>query len=547
MPDLTHSLQGRDLGFLRIIASLWGIDLNAPDARTALPALVNAMLDPALACEVVDALPVEAHQALAVLIQSEGRLPWAPFTRRFGGVREMGPGRRDRERPYLSPASPVETLWYRALIARGFLSGEPEPQEFAYIPDDLLERLPALAGEAKAPLGRPATPYESAAPIFISDRILDQATTLLAALRLGMEPAALSVPEGGMPTSILQNLLASAGLLDAQGLPLPEPTRDFLEAARNASLAYLYRAWADSETFNELHQLPGLKCEGEWINQPRQTRQTILSFLESIPPNTWWSIAGFVSALREMQPDFQRPAGDYDSWYIRREGSDEYLRGFAHWDEVDGALVRYLLTGPLHWLGMLDLAAPTPEAAPAAFRFSPWASALLSGALPSGFPAEDGSIQVVSDGRIRLPVNVPRATRYQIARFCQWDGESPDDYRYRITPASLERAKSQGLKLTHLLSLFKKQFTQPPPSLVQALERWEQNGTQARLADVTILRLATPEMLTALRKSKAARFLGDPLGPTAVIVHPGAREKVIRTLVEMGYLTDAEIDPASGV
>jgi hypothetical protein len=51
-----------------------------------------------------------------------------------------------------------------------------------------------------------------------------------------------------------------------------------------------------------------------------------------------------------------------------------------------------------------------------------------------------------------------------------------------------------------------------------------------------VLRLSSPEILQELRTSRAARFLGDPLGPTTVIVNPGAREKVLAALAEMGYL-----------
>src|SRR5579859_5992190 len=40
------------------------------------------------------------------------------------------------------------------------------------------------------------------------------------------------------------------------------------------------------------------------------------------------------SAVKEEEPDFQRPAGNYDSWYIRDAQSGEYLRGFESWDRV---------------------------------------------------------------------------------------------------------------------------------------------------------------------------------------------------------------------
>src|SRR5690242_12485268 len=121
MPNLEHSLHDRDLGFLKIIAERWGIDLRAPDARTALPDLAHALIsDAERVHEVVEALPGDAHEALARLQRSQGRLPWTDFSREFGEVREMGPARRDRERPDLSPVSAAETLWYRALLARGF-------------------------------------------------------------------------------------------------------------------------------------------------------------------------------------------------------------------------------------------------------------------------------------------------------------------------------------------------------------------------------------------------------------------------------------------
>jgi hypothetical protein len=87
-----------------------------------------------------------------------------------------------------------------------------------------------------------------------------------------------------------------------------------------------------------------------------------------------------------------------------------------------------------------------------------------------------------------------------------------------------------------LLALLSTHADPVPPSLVKALERWDQHGGQARMEHALVLRVTSPEILQELRASRAARFLGDPLGPTAVIVRPGAREKVLAALAEMGYL-----------
>ena len=552
MPDLFHSLQGRDLGYLRIVAGLWGIDLTAPDVHSALPVLVKAMLDEKLLNEVIEALPVEAQTALSILHAENGRMPWAQFSRQFGSVREMGPGRRDRERPYLSPISATEMLWYRGLIARAFLKSAAEPQEFAYIPEEFLGGVPSSAAQQASPPGRPASPAEFAQLRPANDRILDHACTLLAALRANdgdraaREGQEAILPAGikeswNIPAETLQALLFNAGLIDIDGNPLPEPARAFLASSRGQALALLAQRWLSSPSFNELWMMPGMTCEGEWLNDALKSRGAILDLLSEVPLQAWWNITAFVASVRERQPDFQRPAGDYDSWFIRSESSGEFLRGIEHWDEVDGALVRYLITGPLHWLGILDLAGSTASSEPAAFRFSEWAEALLQEYTPAPVLAvEDAPVQTLPDGRLRLTRLTPRAVRYQVARFCEWEYEAPQgEYRYRITPASLEKASKQGLRLSHLLTLLRKHAASPlSPSLVQALERWENNGTQAFLENVCVLKVSTPEIMNALRRSPAARFLGDPLGPTTIIVKPAALEKVRAALVELGYLAE---------
>jgi hypothetical protein len=43
-----------------------------------------------------------------------------------------------------------------------------------------------------------------------------------------------------------------------------------------------------------------------------------------------------------------------------------------------------------------------------------------------------------------------------------------------------------------------------------------------------------------LRKSKAAKFLGEVLSPTAVIIKNGAESKVLAALAELGLLAEIE-------
>ncbi len=129
-----------------------------------------------------------------------------------------------------------------------------------------------------------------------------------------------------------------------------------------------------------------------------------------------------------------------------------------------------------------------------------------------------------------------RSLRYQVARFCSWLDEKEDGYVYQITPDSLERARQAGLRPSHLLGLLRRQAETIPPAFSRALERWDERGTEVRFQRMVVLRLGNPELLQALRNSKAGRFLGDPLGPAAVEVQPQAWAKVAAVLAEMGYL-----------
>ncbi len=538
-PDFAHSLRNADLGALKIIADLWGVELTGGDPRLVLTDLIRHLTQPDLVIEVIEALPQEAQQAIHHLHAQGGRSLWTTFARRYGPFREMGPARRDREQPFRAPVSTLEVLWYRGLIGRDFFDGPGGAQEYAYIPGDLMALLPHPSARDASPAGCPASPEEISHIVPANDRILDRTCTRLAALRL--PPSEKDPVDAGSVAPVLQPLLFCAGLIDADGNILAEPTRAFLEAPRERALMMLYKAWLESPSFNELRLLPGVRCEGGWVNDPLASRRFVLDQLDTLPKDTWWSLAEFVAAIHDRHPDFQRPAGDYDSWFIRRDSDGEYLRGFDHWDEVDGALIRFIVAGMLHWLGVIDLASPGPGKPATAFKRSKWAHALLGGNLPEGFPAENANIEVSPNGNIRFPTLAPRAARYLVARFCVWDGEKGGEFRYRLTPGSLARAKEQGLKVNHLLGLLRRYSSNSvPPRLIQALERWDNNGVQASLEQIAILRVKTPEIMNAIRKSPAGRFLGVLLGPTAVEVKPGAWEKVVRAVEELGYLVEED-------
>jgi hypothetical protein len=203
--------------------------------------------------------------------------------------------------------------------------------------------------------------------------------------------------------------------------------------------------------------------------------------------------------------------------------------------QVDGALIKFFITNILYWLGQVDLCLAEGAMEPTSFRVINLESHLTG--------KEDKKINISSQGLISVPRLAPRAVRYQISRFCEWEEPREGIYRYRVSTNSLTKARDQGLKIEHLLALLTKHSEAGiPPTLLKALKRWEVNGTEARVQTQVILKVSRPEVLEEMRRSKAAKFLGEVLSPTTVIVKSGAVQKVMEALTEMGLLTEVIAD-----
>ncbi len=162
-------------------------------------------------------------------------------------------------------------------MANAFFDTPAGLQEFAYIPEELLPVLrsslepagtPAQEENVKIPPGQASHLQGMCPGIPASDGLLDDAVTLLAAMRLNIDPPGLTIPVG----VVLADFLRSAGILQGND-PSPERVKEFLELPPARSLAWLVEAWQKSENFNELRQLPGLLFEGKWQNQPLTARE----------------------------------------------------------------------------------------------------------------------------------------------------------------------------------------------------------------------------------------------------------------------------------
>ena len=538
MPDLKYCLNSHDSGFLKIIVELWGLDPTYSDPEALIKEIQSNLSDQDLFKEVISALPKDAQAALAFLASQNSVLPWSIFVNKFGDLRDIGPIQRDREKIYRKPISATETLWFRALIGREFLEYHGAVQVCSYIPEEFKAWLSVPAPSKKKPL----IPISLSNDWIVSkanDKILDLTCTVLAALRRPDSPKLLKALNPPLPIENLLTLLSALKLTGPDGLPSADSARPFLEMERAQALSLLVSGWKDSDKYNEVMLTPGLRFEGKHFIDPRQVRAKVIEYINALEADEWVAIDDFINWIHEVAPDILRQAGDYDHWLIRSTLTNEPLRGFSSWFEVEGQIIRHLLTGPMHWLGLLDLASSREGELPSLFQKSAWFEALLNDKLPGGLLAENDPIVISSSGLLHMTRHTPRIARYQVSRFGEWDQSPKSDFVYRLSPHSLTAAADQGLTTTHLISLLRKYGKNPPPpSLVKAIKRWQEAGNEASIESLCVLRVSSPEILKQLRESSAGHYLGDSLGPVSVVVKKEGIEKVRTALTRLGYLSD---------
>jgi len=563
MPTLVRAFVDYDLELLRVIAAQWDVDLNSDDRASAAEELAAELVHQEAVSATWQRLNEDEQEAMIDLLAHEGRIPFMHFVRRYGEIRPMGPARREREKPWLEPVSVTESLYYRGLIVRSF---EPTPtgaQEHILIPSDLGAYLPQIeASTIPAAPGYPVAPPrrleggQSAA--------VDDAATILGYLLLrevNTETWFANQPEevidvhlrrGNLPAyrAMLLHLLHDLGMIAADEFLTQritvvnkEASRPWLEAPRQHQLRSLAEAWRDSTSWNDLAFTPGLDAD-KWPNDPRLARQAVLETLARVPTEIWWSLDGFIDHIKQTTPDFQRPGGDYGAWYLRDVYTGEVIHGFQYWDHVEGAVLRFILEGPMRWMGLV-------QSAPGAFSLTPLGVALIGRQDWPSTPDPETRISIDPQGVVAVPAQFGRYERVQLSRFTAWisppsaglassRGELDSDvYLYRITAQALQRVREEGITIpSHIVPFLQRHSRQSvPPNVLKMLEAWHAQPEEVIVQDAVIITskdLGVYERL--LKDSRVARWLGQQVGPHAHAVRRDNMPALLNALREVGIL-----------
>jgi hypothetical protein len=555
MRSLRQCLLDTDPVMLRVIATRWSMDVTGVKPRELAEQIEMTIGPPARATSVIGELPQSEQDALRALLTAGGTLPAANFSQRFGSIRSVGPARLEREQLWRTPISPAENLWYLGLLYRGF---EQLPtgamREVFFAPAELLPLLPLLKTPDRSgtSLEIVVAPAESRAH---GEALADDLCTLLshvhnnfvrvpgAQLRTVVDPvrSALAAQLRDTQAARLEFLLHTAARahlvkLSGQRLrPDPKYSTDWLRAPGLDQLRVVFEAWRTDPAWNDLQRCHRLHIEkaGTLRNDVLAVRVVILAVLRAAVPGAWHAFDTLFARIKTQSPDFMR--ADFDTDYIRDTTTGEYLRGFAEWGRVEGALIHYVLTGPLFWLGLIEL-----DTGATAFSLTVRGAKLLGLAQESAEAAEvDRVFAVRADATIHVSA-ARRYDRFQLARVADLFAIVNEEYRYRLTPSSLTRANSQKISTDKVLDFLAQSADQGvPPGLIKAIQRWASKGTEVKVERAVIVQVKDAAILKRLQESPRTRGLAiEPLSPTAARINEKDWPKLVSILSEAGVLVD---------
>jgi Helicase conserved C-terminal domain len=569
MRSLEASLDNHPLAMLRGIAELRGVALATNSRAEAAAQLAAIMAEPEATEMIVAGCSPTANAAWVALREAGGRMKLPAFARSFGPLRPIGPGRLEREAIWRQPQNAAEELWFRGLIFRAFTDLGDGLIEYVYIPDELMPPKGASFPDGiGARRSLPAAARDPSHPRQALNSLAVDACWVLASLRAA--PARLDA-EGRLATRDDARLREGLLIQDATRLDLlvalalqrgwlvrergrltcdPRNPMAWLGSTHWEQMSALFHAWRDSADrppavtgWNDLRHTPGLQPEGGWRNDPLLARNAVLDALQSLEAKTWYAAADFVALIKALDPDFQRPDGDYHSWYLRDAATSRYLSGFESWDDVEGRLIRFLIAGPLFWLGAVALG-PPGDGQPGVLRLTSAGECWLSGTVPAELP-RPARLVVHDDFTISAPLRTPLNDRFRLLRFTEpamANYRLGQPTRHRITRGSLAGARAAGLSAAGIQQYLRRASGSPLPARVAAgLTRWGQHTGSVRISRGAVLRVEDADTLAKLRSDPAViPLLGDLISAQAILVSQANLPKLLAILDQLGYAAKVE-------
>ena len=506
--------------------------------------------------------------ALRALLAADGALPAYTFQQRFGPIRPYRPWRADETvtvPPWQAPSSTTETLWYLGLIFLDPPKPTPGHVQHYIIPADLLPALatllppPVADQNAFVALPRPGRPADLLVHlgIWLASIAAEPVTPLhgrwlpprlVAALvqRLGLDQAPDFRPqrsERHLPYLAFLHYLTEVAELagGTERLAITPQGWRWLAATPAERWRTLWQSWVTAPVAQaHPYRFP-------WRHLSPQSRQQILRAIRPLPLDRFLPVAAQLAQWRLQDVHSLLPTPLLATEWSDDEEEDDPSTAPAAPPPTNAANdpVAACCTGPLFWLGLLDLATMV-EAAGVAIRLTPHGAWLLHDE-PWRAPVAPPVYATITKGApdtLLLPVQAQPLHLAQLAPLCQWEAAAtgaapPLEVAQTLTldEARIAQAVAHGHQPSQIFQHLADALGRPPSRrLRQRIQRWAAGGQQVRLRPLLVLETATAELLTELQRHQLIRRrLDDTLGPRHAALSPAAAPALLKTLQTLSF------------
>jgi hypothetical protein len=350
----------------------------------------------------------------------------------------------------------------------------------------------------------------------------------------------------------LRLILMKLGLLvERQSTLYAAPAQDFFALPVAECVWRCFHLWLDTPFWNELTALenivvqPGLAPLDPAHEEVVYSRQLVVEHVLQTTPATWHAISTFISRMKLHIPYllFPRQYGSRSERYSM--GSNPYgwnfrlRRGWlTHregWHLVEGGFIRALLSGPLFWLGIVEL---DKDANPDTFRLAQGARLVESGKAPTQADLPAGRLIVQPNFDLVVLAPVYESLLVELDRFAE-QVRLELIAQYRLSKASVTRAVQLGLTAEGIQHTLEEAVSGPIPQNVQySLQEWERQARRIELWEsTTLLETDNPAFLDELCADPVAHaWLVRRLSPSLAEVRKAHLVQLQELLWQRDYL-----------
>jgi hypothetical protein len=282
---------------------------------------------------------------------------------------------------------------------------------------------------------------------------------------------------------------------------------------------------------------PGLFA-AEWC----ALRRYMIRVLRGLPSGTWLRWADLIQRLHEFYPECAWTFTTRADWWfaLASSGVRLNLARADEWHASLGRILEHIVRGPLTWFGAVE-ARLGADGAFEAFRITDMGAAFLgerAGALPAdALPAQRAlePIAWLDKHTLRVPPAPDRAAFIGIVRQAAERGSEP--FTYIFTPASIERALTQGVSMDDVAAQFKRMKVTLPKAISEQFRLIARRYGRIRVyQSLTILELGDDFAAKELAASTSLlKHVIYQLSPRAFVLPDEAVDQFIEELQSKGY------------